>query len=323
MIANLNCFVLFVANKGNAAKKQSLNPSLVPSAANSKLYLSCQLENLLMVLSGPGMNKWQEEVSKQYHHLHYTILIRLQNALATWVSACCDLENNENAGKNIAPICTSTFVEEFDAAMSMLLNDIMMAKHSQTAGNFAMAPMTYPKYCPVFVKSEKTYDKQAATQNQNGRSNTSGDKRNRVNFNDDSTRREPNDSSKKAKTDDQIEFSKTKGMFNVVPDKSVNTRVNKPPIIEFRGKRAPLCLKHCTTGMACTFKSCRFHHINEGAAKSLCQEDIRALNEYQKSEPAITWNGDAHPSASTQSVAPIAIKKERSTSETQTATEGN
>ena len=36
VIANLNCFVLFVANKGNAAKKQSLNPSLVPSATNLK-----------------------------------------------------------------------------------------------------------------------------------------------------------------------------------------------------------------------------------------------------------------------------------------------
>jgi hypothetical protein len=76
--------------------------------------------------------------------------------------------------------------------------------------------------------------------------------------------------------------------------------------------------------MACTFKSCRFHHhINKGAAKSLCQEDILTLYEYQKSEPAITWNGDAYPSPSTQSAAPIAVKKERSTSETQSATEGN
>ena len=205
----------------------------------------------------------------------------------------------------------------------MLLNDIQMAKHSQIAGNFAMAPLTYPKYCPIFPRFEKTYNKPAANNHQNGRNNTTSKKRGRVGFTDDIPGRETTDYSKKAKTEEQVEFSKSKGMFKTVSGKSVNTRMHKPPIIKFRGKRAPLCLKHCSAGMACTFKSCRFHHINKGALKSLNNEDKCALDEYQKFEPAIAWNGDANPMASPTNTAPTAIKKEWNASETQQVTKGN
>jgi hypothetical protein len=154
-ITNLNCFVLFVANHGNAAKKRSLDPLGGTPAAKTKPYLSCHLETLLTILSAPGMNKWQEEVSKQYKHLYFTILMRVQNALATWVAVCHDHENNENAATKVAPARASVFVKEFDASMSMLMSDLQMAKHSQTAGNFAMAPLTYIKFCPTPVKIEK------------------------------------------------------------------------------------------------------------------------------------------------------------------------
>jgi hypothetical protein len=65
--------------------------------------------------------------------------MRLPNPLTAWVSACTNHENNENAGNEIATVRHSIFVEEFDAAMGMLLaNDIKMSKHWQTAGNFPM-----------------------------------------------------------------------------------------------------------------------------------------------------------------------------------------
>jgi hypothetical protein len=45
-------------------------------------------------------------------------------------------------------------------AMMMILSDLQMPKSSQTADNFAMAPLTYTKYCPVIIKYEKIYKKQ-------------------------------------------------------------------------------------------------------------------------------------------------------------------
>jgi hypothetical protein len=56
-------------------KKHSLNPVIALQMVGTKLYLSFHLENLLMILSAPGINKWQEEGSKQYDHLYFTILM--------------------------------------------------------------------------------------------------------------------------------------------------------------------------------------------------------------------------------------------------------
>lgn len=321
-IANLNCFVLFIANHGNAAKKRSLTGT---PAAKTKPYLSCQLEMLMTILSAPGMNHWQEEVSKQYRHLYFTILMRVQNALATWVAVCHDHENNENAGTNVAPGRMSIFVEEFDAAMSMLMSDLQMAKHSQTAGNFAMAPLTFTKFCPAPIKIEKTFEKQSPSYQAPGSrsNNSSGDKRGRVTFNDDSARRDSPSSFKKAKSDEQVEFSKSKGMFKLVPGKTVNARLHKPPLIEFEGKRAPLCLKHCSAGMACQFKNCKFHHLSLAAAQNLKSSDKSALDEYARSEPAITWFGESSPFSAASGTADTNNSATGSVSETQPAAEGN
>ncbi len=247
VIANLNCFVLFIANNGNAAKKRTLTLGTI--TASTKPYLSCHLEQLMMILSGPGMAKWQEEVSKQYKHLYFSILMHVQNALAAWVAVCSDLENNENAGQKIAPTRSSIFMDEFEAAMSMLMTDIQMAKQLQRAGNFAMAPMTYEKFCPALPKSMPPN-----TAPSGGRNNNSGEKR-RTSFANENNGRDSPGGFKKAKTDKQLEFSKSKGMFKHVAGKALNPCLHKPPVIEFDGKCAPLCLKHCSSGMACTFKS--------------------------------------------------------------------
>jgi hypothetical protein len=62
------------------------------------------------------MNKWQEgEVSKQYKHLYFTILMCIQNTITTRVTVCSNLKNKEKAGQKIAPACSSIFVDEFEA----------------------------------------------------------------------------------------------------------------------------------------------------------------------------------------------------------------
>jgi hypothetical protein len=128
---------------------------------------------------------------------------------------------------------------------------------------------------------------------------------------------------KKAKSDEQLEFSKSKGMFKLVPGKTINARLHKPPNLEFDGKRAPLCLKHCSAGMACQFKNCKFHHLSLAAVQTLKQGDKSALDEYVKSEPAISWGGDASPFMNTPSSPAPSRSAETGVIDTPPAAEGN
>jgi hypothetical protein len=168
----------------------------------------------------------------------------------------------------------------------MIMSDIQMAKHSQTAGNFAMAPMTYNKYCPVLPESQPPSNVPLG-----GCNNGSGDKCH-SSYSDEGNCRDSPASFKKAKIDEQVEFSKLKGMFKLVAGKGINDRLNKLHIIKYDGKCVPFCSKHCLAGLACQFKSCRFHYLSLAVVQSLKPGNKASLKAYKKTEPAITWCGD-------------------------------
>jgi hypothetical protein len=234
------------SNHWDSSSQHKAIPLLSPRAPDDDL-----------VSSWYGQMARRGEQTVQAPVLHYSnaCLERARNMV------CLDLEKNENAGQQIAPDRSSIFVDKFDAAMTMLMSDIQMAKHSQTAGNFAMAPMTYNKFCPPLPKVQPPTmhlpegATTAATRSAVPPTRMRETARTCLGVS--------------SKSDEQVEFSKSKGMLKLVAGKAINAHLNKPPVIEYNGKRTPLCLKHCLAGLACQFKSCRFHHLSLAAAQSL------------------------------------------------------
>jgi hypothetical protein len=102
-------------------------------------------------------------------------------------------------------------------AMSMLMSDMQMVKHSHTAGKFAMAPLTYNCFCLAPIKIEKTYGKHMAYNQASGAhsTNSSEEKPGSMSIMNNSSCHDSPGNFKKAKSDGQVEFSKSRACSNL------------------------------------------------------------------------------------------------------------